>query len=111
MIVKPLSRHLLQRERVLALLLITLAGGFAFLKPGNPHSADVIEQLLHLCMGVMSALLALPIFLPEAQQARWRPASQLKEMVCPRSPQQCVPLCCSLLCATQAGDFSCYMPR
>lgn len=110
MIIKPLNRHLLQREGVLALLLITFAGGFAFLRPGNPHSADVIEQLLHLCMGVMSALLALPIFLPEAHRPRQRPASLLKEMVCPNRPQQWVPLLLlfAIMCHTSGRFFLLY---
>ncbi|MBO0792158.1 MAG: hypothetical protein J2P36_14600, partial [Ktedonobacteraceae bacterium] len=92
MIVKPRNRHLLQRESILALLLITFAGGLAFLNPGNTYVADIIGQALYFCIAVISVFLALPIFLPEAQQTRWRPASLLKEMIFPKSPQQWVPL-------------------
>src|SRR5207249_11022769 len=92
MIVHSLKRYPLLRESLLVVLLTTLFGCFLFLRPGNFEVTAIGDPLLQGSALAIGGLLALPLCLPGAQRTGWHPASFLKAMTFPKTPQQWVPL-------------------
>ncbi|MBV9229040.1 MAG: HAMP domain-containing histidine kinase [Chloroflexi bacterium] len=84
----------------MALLLTMVFGCFLFLQPGHFNVPATVDPLLQICITGIGGLLALPLFLPSAHHTGWHPASLLKVLALPKTPQQWVPLLLllSILC-------------
>jgi signal transduction histidine kinase len=100
MIVYSVNRYALRRESLLALVLITCFGCCLVLRPGDFDVSGIVDPLLQVGITGIGALLALPLFLPDAQHTERHPTHLLKILALPKTSQQWVPLLLffSILC-------------